>query len=154
MHDNYESAIQEVASHVFETSAFLSVFPLEESADLPPPDFCATMTFKGAAEGRVSMRIAGEVLDTIVDNLLEMESDPEEQMKRRKDVLKEMLNMLCGNLLTAHFGSSPVFDLSPPEVIESAEMPAPTAEDVRRALLNIEHTLAEVMFEVQNRQNS
>ncbi len=154
MPDNYEQAILDVASHVFETSAFLSVYPLEEGTELPPPDFCATMTFKGAADGRVSMRIAGEVLDTIVDNVLEMDSDPEEQMKRRNDVLKEMLNMLCGNLLTSHFGSNPVFNLSPPEVIESAEMPAPTSEDVHRVLLNIEHTLAEVMFEVQNQKNS
>lgn len=154
MPDNYEQVIYEVASHVFETSAFLSIYPLESEAELPPPDFCATMTFKGAADGRVSMRIAGEVLDTIVDNLLEMESDPEEQMKRRNDVLKEMLNMLCGNLLTSHFGSNPVFDLSPPEVIESAEMPAPTSEDVHHVLLNIEHTLAEVMFEVQSQKNS
>lgn len=154
MNESYEQAVLDAACHVFETSAFLTVLPHEVGPDLPQPDSCATMTFKGPVEGRVSMRVAAEVLDTIVDNLLEMQSDPDEQARRRNDVLKEMLNMLCGNLLTLHYGSNPVFDLSPPEVLGNGELPAPTSADVHRIVLNVENTLAEVLFEVQNQKNS
>lgn len=153
MQANSEQAVVDSVCHVFETSAFLSAYKLKSGEELPPPDHCATMTFHGAANGRVSMRVAVEVLDAVVDNLLEVADNPEEQAKRRGDVLKEMLNMICGNLLTEYFGSSPVFELSPPELLGTAELPPPTTEDYQRVLLNIESTLAEVMFEIQDRQN-
>jgi CheY-specific phosphatase CheX len=154
MQANSEQAVLEAACRVFETSAFLSVYPLDPESELPPPEQAATMTFHGAATGRVSMRVAVDVLDMIVDNLLDIHNDPEELAQRRGDVLKEMLNMLCGNLLTEYFGAEPVFDLSPPELLGANELPAPTSEDVHKVLFNVENTLAEVMFEIQDRKNS
>ena len=153
MPDNNEQAILEAASRVFETAAFLSVYPLDPSQELPPPERAATMTFHGAANGRVSMRVALSVLDSVVDNLLDLQDDPDELATRRGDVLKEMLNMLCGNILTGYFGAEPVFDLSPPELLQDETMPQPTSKEVLLVAMNIENTLAEVMFEVQNRQN-
>lgn len=154
MHANSEAAIIEATCRVFETAAFLNVYPLEPGAELPPPEQGATMTFKGDVSGRLSMRVAISVLDAVVENLLDEQADPEVQAMRRGDVLKEMLNMLCGNLLTECFGSDPVFDLSPPELIGDQTPPAPTSDDVLCVAMNIENTLAEVMFEIQNRQNA
>ncbi|MCB9357312.1 MAG: chemotaxis protein CheX [Calditrichaeota bacterium] len=153
MHANLEHCVLTAASKVFETSAFLTVYPLEEGQELPTPEQGATMQFRGEAAGRVSIRIAVSVLDEIVQNLLEVESE-EEFVQRRSDVLKEMLNMITGNLLTEYFGSGPVFDLSPPEFLGEQPFPQPTSEDVQYVALNVENTLAEVMFEVQNSQNS
>ena len=117
MQVNSEQAILESASRVFETSAFLSVAPLHGNEELADPDQSATMTFRGAAAGRVSLRVSSEMLDIIANNLLEPSEDPNEQAQRRGDVLKEMLNMLCGNLRTEFFDAEPVFDLSPPELL-------------------------------------
>ncbi|MBK6911636.1 MAG: chemotaxis protein CheX [bacterium] len=153
MQVNSEQAILESASRVFETSAFLSVAPLHGNEELADPDQSATMTFRGAAAGRVSLRVSSEMLDMIANNLLEPSEDPNEQAQRRGDVLKEMLNMLCGNLLTEFFGAEPVFDLSPPELLGNDELPPPSSQDMHRLLMNVEDTLAEVLFEVQERTN-
>lgn len=153
MHANSESAVIEATSRVFETAAFLNVYPVEPGAELAPPEQAATMSFKGAATGRVSIRVAISVLDSVVENLLDPTSDPAELATRRGDVLKEMLNMLCGNLLTEYFGSEPIFDLSPPELLGDPTLPVPTSDDVLCVAMNIEDTLAEVMFEIQDRQH-
>lgn len=150
---NSEQAILEAAARVFETSAFLTVAPLRDESELARPDHVATMTFRGAACGRVSLRISSQALDQIAENLLEPASSAAEQTQRRGDVLKEMLNMLCGNLLTEFFGSEPVFDLSPPELMGKSELPKPTSQDVHQLAFNIEDTLAEVLFEIQDRKN-
>lgn len=154
MHANSETAVLEATSRVFETAAFLNVYPLEQGAALPLPEQGATMTFKGNVSGRLSMRVAISVLDSVVENLLDEQADPRVQAMRRGDVLKEMLNMLCGNLLTEYFGSEPIFDLSPPELLEGPALPAPTSSDVLCVAMNIENTLAEVMFEIQDRQHN
>jgi len=153
MSANSEQAILEAASRVFETSAFLSVAPLHSEDELVEPDQAATMTFRGAAAGRVSMRVSSEMLDTIANNLLEPSEDATEQAQRRTDVLKEMLNMVCGNLLTEYFGAEPVFDLSPPEVLGGSDLPPPSAQDIYKLAFNVEDTLAEVLFEIQDRCN-
>jgi CheY-specific phosphatase CheX len=49
--------------------------------------------------------------------MLGEEPDDPNAIAKGADALKELLNVLCGNLLTAFAGEEPVFDLAVPETM-------------------------------------
>lgn len=148
-----DDAILEAATRVFETAAFLNLYPNDAEEELPAPDCAASMTFYGAARGRVTLRVNQEILVSVVENLLGESCEGEEAEGRKGDALKELLNMLCGNILTEYFGTEPIFDLSPPELVDNTTSKV-SPQHVHSLVLNVENTLAEVLFEVQNQANS
>ncbi|MCC6475558.1 chemotaxis protein CheX [bacterium] len=153
MPNNADQAILEAATRVFETSAFLNMYPSDTSEEIPAPDCAASMTFYGAARGRVTLRVNQEILVSVVENLLGESCEGPEAEARKGDALKELLNMLCGNILTEYFGTEPIFDLSPPELVDNATSTV-SSQQVQSLVLNVENTLAEVLFEVQNQVNA
>lgn len=153
MPNDTDQAILEAATRVFETAAFLNLYPTDSEEEIPAPDCAASMTFHGAARGRVTLRVNHEILESVVENLLGEACEGPDADGRKGDALKELLNMLCGNILTEYYGTEPIFDLSPPELIDDASSKV-SSQQVHSLVLNVENTLAEVLFEAQNRANS
>lgn len=81
------------------------------------------MRFTGHRCGTLGIVVPNDMCPVIAANILGMEVEDEEVVKRSFDALKEVLNVICGNLLTAMEGEEPVFDLTVPEtrVISSTE---------------------------------
>lgn len=108
----------ECFTDVLEKMAFMFV----EIADTDEmPDECddhlqATMSFKGAAQGTVEILFPRELTIELSANVLGIEEDDDDIDQLAYDTLKELLNVACGNILTAHYGIDPVFDLTVPEV--------------------------------------
>lgn len=146
MSEAIKEALYESAMTVLETSAFMDVFEWEEDSGLPMPDTAAHMTFRGHAEGEISLSMSAQLLDTLAENMLGEPVDDADAEKKRQDALKEALNMICGNFLTSWMGDAPVFDLSPPEIVDIRKV-AEQAESDKSIIvrLNLEETCAELV---------
>jgi hypothetical protein len=106
-----------VLSDVLEKLAFMfgEETPPEE---LPPSEsgyMQARMAFSGPIKGRLALAVSDEMCPEIAANILGVEPFDERVMEKAQDALKELLNITCGQTLTALAGDEPVFDLSVPE---------------------------------------
>jgi CheY-specific phosphatase CheX len=151
MSEAIETAVFESAAHVFETSAFMSVFPWEDGNELPMPDIAATMSFNGHSSGRLTLQLVSRVLDMLAENMLGEQPEGEDADEKRQDALKEVLNMICGNFLTQWVGEDPVFELSPPSI---TDINSPVSNDGLSApisvLFNLEDTCARILVSMQD----
>jgi CheY-specific phosphatase CheX len=109
--------VREVFARVLERQVFLFA---EELAieDIPPGGEWveARMAFNGPFEGSLSLAMPKEVELEIAANFLGKEAGDPDVAKFAQDSLKEILNVVCGHMLTALAGEDPVFDLSIPKV--------------------------------------
>ncbi len=145
MTESLEQAVVEAAILVFETAAFMSIWPATESdGELAPPDVAARMGFRGPRTGTLTLRVASSMLPVLADNMLG-ESDADDAREKGQDALRELLNMICGNVLTAWQGEETIFDLSPPEILDSAGVSYAALATVPFC---VEATLAEVSLEL------
>ncbi|MBI5060042.1 chemotaxis protein CheX [candidate division KSB1 bacterium] len=144
MEPDLRQNLETVAERVFDAAAFLAAYPTADREPAPVDRVGATITFRGPRCGRLALYVERQMLDTLALNMLG-EPDDEDPEARRGDALKEILNMICGNLLTVCYGEAAVFNLSPPELLDESNAPAsePDAQAVR-VLLNLEETLAEL----------
>jgi CheY-specific phosphatase CheX len=132
--------------YVMETSAFMSVWPWSpEDGELPRPDIAASMTFAGPTVGRLTLRVSSEVLPTLTLNMLGEYEGVADREEKSYDALREVLNMICGNLLTSWHGEDPVFKLSTPLIEEPDESGFPDRPDAVSVRFCLEGTLAEIL---------
>jgi CheY-specific phosphatase CheX len=146
MPENIENAVFESAARVFETSAFMSVYPWEDGNELPMPDIAATMSFSGHSSGSLTLQMVSRILDMLAENMLGEPPGGEDADEKRQDALKEVLNMICGNFLTEWAGEDPVFELSPPSIVN---IDSPMSDEGSSAqisvLFNLEDTCARIL---------
>lgn len=93
---------------VEETEPQTSIFELEE------PFFLSEVKFKGVVSGRYCVVCQEQFGRNLANNLLGMEEEIDEE--QIMDALKEMINVLSGNLLTDTYGADHVFILTSPQV--------------------------------------
>jgi CheY-specific phosphatase CheX len=103
---------------VEQAEANTSIFELEQ------PFYVSQVSFKGVVNGRYSIVCQSEFGKTLATNLLGMEEEISDS--QIKDALKEMINVMSGNLLTDTYGADNVFNLTSPEVTTAG------AEEVER----------------------
>jgi len=109
--------LERVATHVLEEAAFLFAQPL---GGRPPADEAWTATgarlrFAGPLRGYVELWVPERIARLMAANMLGEESDAPDAEASCLDALRETLNILCGNLLTALAGEEPVFQLGTPD---------------------------------------
>lgn len=123
-----------VFARVLEKQAFL--FADEMSlTDLPPGDddwVEARIDFHGPFGGCLSLAMPREAELEIAANFLGKDVDDPVVAQCAEDSLKEILNVVCGHLLTALAGVDPVFDLTIPNVLPIS------AEDLARLVAHPE----------------
>lgn len=114
---NPRETITHVLCDVLERFAFLFPMPADGDEPAPAPDrgVETTISFSGPHTGRLSMVLPQELCTEVAANVLGTEPDDERARERRHDAAKEMLNIICGQFLTEHYGEDMVFDLSPPD---------------------------------------
>jgi CheY-specific phosphatase CheX len=108
-----EQALYQAVISTFEELAF--VFPSEE-ADLRPivPGESSTVAvaFHGEFDGELVLTIENTALSVIAENMLGEDHAVNAEMIQ--DVLGELANVICGNVLPAIAGTQHVFKLSAP----------------------------------------
>lgn len=151
MPDSMEHALTEAALRVLETAAFMTVWPWSaQDGDGPPPAVAANMMFSGPCSGRLTIRVAPSVIGMLAMNMLGECEECGSEDEQPRDALKEVLNMICGNVLTLWFGENPVFELSPPQMVEPGMAVMPFGDRRACVALCLENTRAEVDMEIES----
>lgn len=106
------------ATRVFEQAAFM--FADEVDTIDYKLDIGVSLSYSGENNGTVELWTVGELALTIANNLLgeSGELSGDQLIARQTDAVKEMLNMIAGNLITDLYGTDPVYNLAIPEKIE------------------------------------
>lgn len=86
------------------------------------------VSFQGAHEGRLVIATDGEVLGSIVSNMLG--EDGRIPLESRLDALGELANVICGNVLPLMAGSQATFNLESPRILSATEVMAASDETV------------------------
>ena len=111
----YTEQLEEVFISVLEKLAFMFAEAVPKD-EMPTRGGCSAPnrnSFSGHASGQISMMVRRDICDELVSNILGV--DPgEDGGADSEDALGELLNVVCGQLLTTIAGNEPVFDLSPP----------------------------------------
>lgn len=121
MVDLDQEAITRIFTDVLEKMAFMFGEPADLE-DIEDPDealYEASMRFDGESAGEIRLFVPESLCTELAANVLGIENDDEKALRIGQDALKELLNTLCGQILTAMAGEAPVFDLSVPEVSEA-----------------------------------
>ena len=118
METDHSETLAEVFAEVLESLAFMFVDDPDEDEPFEPDGgaILAVMKFTGPFNGELAIAAPDEMCPELAANVLGLEPDDEIVQANPYDALKELLNVACGNLLTAIAGDEPVFDLTPPEV--------------------------------------
>ncbi len=107
-------AMTDVISDVMETLAMMSVEPVERFDDFVP-DFIGHIDFEGPMRGRLFIGCKADFATALAENLLGLESSELDE-HHKWDAVGELLNVICGNLVTEIFDSQKSFTLSVPQV--------------------------------------
>jgi chemotaxis protein CheY-P-specific phosphatase CheC len=107
-----------VVARVMGQLAFM--FGERVSADELPPTpksaFHAEMSFSGPFGGIFGIVVPAAICPSIAANVLGIDEDDPDALRKGQDALKELVNVACGHILTEIAGEDPVFDLTVPDV--------------------------------------
>jgi len=113
--------LSQIFSEVMEKFAFMFTDPTtkEDLSDkvnnFSSDIIMAEMNFKGNIKGTLSIALPIYMALEIGINALGIEADQDAEKSCAQDALKELINVLCGQVVILLAGREPVFDLSIPE---------------------------------------
>lgn len=128
MTDAVRRILYRVTEGVLERLAFIFSFPEEDRPPLEGPGTVgARVAFCGPFSGVLDLRVGRDICPELAGNMLGVE--PEETTpEQRDDAVKELLNVICGNLLPAIAGKRAVFNVDSPVILPET----PTGEPASR----------------------
>lgn len=108
----------EVFPEVAEKMAFMFAENVEddEFPDEVGDPVEARISFVGPSKGVITMAVSKSMCPVLAANTLGIDAADEGAAEKGLDSLKELLNVVCGNVLTRIAGDEPVFELSIPEL--------------------------------------
>lgn len=119
----YAQPMNDVFCRVMESLAFYFVDPMDQQKidaqrDMNIPYRQVSMRFDGPHAGSVALYLPQSMFKTIWANMLGVDEDDDEDVPaaQQNDAVCELLNVICGQLLTAFWGTGLVFDLRIPEM--------------------------------------
>lgn len=89
------------------------------------PIAAVALTFKGSLSGKLVVMVSAELLSLLPSNMLAM--DGPVAKRDQFDALREVANVVCGNMLPGVTGSDEAFVISPPEAVGIGDALTPTA---------------------------
>jgi hypothetical protein len=124
-----DEALFQVAAQTLEGLAMMFLVPPEEApADSGQGETAVHVRYTGPFSGELRLKVSSAVLPVLATNMLGLEEGTPPSPEQQNDALKELANVICGNLLPVAGGSSPVFHIS-----------APAFADLNRSMETSEH---------------
>lgn len=120
MYDVHKETLTEVFLEVLEKLVFMFGEPVDKD-NLPEPGNSlmeVTATFEGDLCGVLKLVVPAEICPQIAANMLGTDPDDASAVEKGVDALNELLNVTCGQVLTALGGTKPIFDVSVPVAAE------------------------------------
>jgi hypothetical protein len=117
-----KNMLNEVACEVFQSLAF--VFPADEPGSEEPAGglVTAAVKFEGAIPGTILLSLPASALGTLACNMLALDEAAPPTKDQELDALKELANVLCGNLLPAMFGLQAEYHVHSPTILPNASL--------------------------------
>ncbi len=117
MADDIRETLTEVANDVFEKFAFMFVEDADEECDIETFTFVrSTLEFSGDVNGTMMIAMPDDLHLELAANVLGMDMDDVMVAEQADDAVKELLNVLCGHMLTAVFGEEGIYNLGAPQI--------------------------------------
>jgi len=121
--EQIKETLYSVAEEVLEKLAFIFSFPEEEREPMNYSDaLIARVSFTGPFRGTLTMAVSTEVIPEIAGNMLGLEDNLDATTEQQYDALKELINVICGNLLPAIAGKQTVFNVEAPNIISADDI--------------------------------
>jgi len=118
MNKELDEVLLETAARTLEQVAFLFSMPAEEADGAPPPlRATASVVFAGPVSGVFSVSVSEGVLPVLATNMLGLDDGEDPSPAQQGDALKELANILCGNLLPKVVDPDSVFVLQAPTLV-------------------------------------
>ena len=116
-------ALRQSAEETFANLAFMFITEdAPDGSEPKPPWLAVTLSFSGPLNGRLSMRVSSEVPAPLAANMLGLADDESPTAEQQQDALRELLNVICGNMLPILAGSDEVFDVGAPNIVDASEL--------------------------------
>lgn len=124
MGNEIDGILYNVAEEVLEKLAFIFSFPADESDDMDlGRTVSANVSFNGPFSGSLTMLVSKPALPDLAENMLGMDETDETTVEQQYDALKELINVICGNLLPAIAGKQAIFSVDMPFVESESNNP-------------------------------
>ena len=121
MSDRLNEILYRVTGEVLEKLAFIFSYPESEGDDIHDESLTAAkVVFAGPYSGHLAMVVSTAVLPELAANMAGVDEE-ETTADVQADTLKEVINIVCGNLLPKIFGRQTVFDVQAPQIIPVGE---------------------------------
>lgn len=123
MENEYKEVLSEVFSDVLMKYAFMFGETCQKD-DLPENGdgyLHAYVSFYGYKSGVLGVITQKSLCFEMAANVLGIDPEEENSNDEAEDTLEELINIVCGQFLTATFGVDPIFNLFPPSVDELDE---------------------------------
>ncbi len=122
MKEPIKETLYRVAVEVLEKIAFVFSFTEDERKNIGTgASVTAKVTFSGLFAGSLVMRISSSILPELTGNMLGLDENEQTTREQQHDAIKELINVICGNLLPAIAGKRMVFNVDTPRVISKDE---------------------------------
>ncbi len=137
-----------IFSEVLANLAFM--FTEDEPADPEVGDlwYETVIAYEGPRRGTLRLRCSAAFTVKLAANLLGVEQDEAEAERQAEDSVKEFMNILCGQFVTAVHGTADVYNLTIPQMLPMAEMPDLNLPDtLERATLSVDGHRLQLVYE-------
>jgi len=117
-----DKMLHRVAADTFEALALMFLVPEEEACFDLGGIQTGRVAFSGPFAGELVVRVSAGVLPELTANMLGADEDSAPSTEQQEDALKELTNVICGNLLPVLAEPHAIFHVDAP-VFLSADVP-------------------------------
>jgi hypothetical protein len=122
--DNIQEIALQTITRVLESAAFIFTDGLDKEKPLAKTWEAqgVSLRFSGGPSGVFHMWVGKGFSCSVAANMLGIDAESGTAQSKGLDALKEILNMIVGNFITAAFGDKPLFELGIPAPADAALM--------------------------------
>jgi len=118
MDEQIKKRLHRVAEEILEKLAFMFSFPEDEGGEINyDAVVAASVSFAGPFSGNLIMVVSEQILPELTGNMLGLDDKDETTLEQRHDALKELINVICGNLLPTIAGKHSIFNVNAPVIL-------------------------------------
>lgn len=123
--EDTKKALAETSMKIFEEAAFALIDTMDSGEERPVEErLVAGVQFSGPRTGELMMSIPSSLAAVFAENMLGADPGDPEANSKGVDAMKELLNMICGNLLPVLFGTDMEFKIEAPGIRSIEEFEA------------------------------
>jgi CheY-specific phosphatase CheX len=150
----YNDEVAQASANTMEALAMMFLVPEELASEGTTAMTNAAVTFTGPTQGSLVVGLSENLMGELAGNMLGL-TDPEATTpEQRADALKELANVICGNLLPAVGGRQAICRVGAPMIVEDASSEFSEDDLVGQAKLHFFEGSSEITFYMDSQEFS